>query len=149
MVTVIRDLIVHLSRLRIHLVQPLETPINLIHDVRNPVTPRSPVSQMVVRECLRVALVSEHHLVNGVCRGGRVLKTVRSVVPSARHVKKCAIFLRVRMSDDNPVLAVTAVLEERIPAATLLAHIVQNEISGPVINLFIYREYLRTGLTTR
>ena len=66
MVTVIRDLIVHLPRLRVHLVQPFESPVNLIYDVRNPVPTRRSVSQMIVRECLRIALIGEHHLVNRV-----------------------------------------------------------------------------------
>ena len=66
MVTVIRDLIVHLPRLRVHLVKPFESPVNLIYDVRNPVPTRRSVSQMIVRECLRIALIGEHHLVNRV-----------------------------------------------------------------------------------
>ena len=66
MVTVIRDLIVHLTRLRVHLVKPFESPVNLIHDVRDSIPARSPVSQMVVRERLRIALIGEHHLVNRV-----------------------------------------------------------------------------------
>ena len=66
MVTVIRDLIVHLTRLRVHLVKPFESPVNLIYDVRNPVPTRRSVSQMIVRECLRIALIGEHHLVNRV-----------------------------------------------------------------------------------
>ena len=65
-VTVIRDLVVHLPRLRVHLVQPFESPVNLIHDVRDSIPAPSPVSQMVVRERLRIALVGEHHLVNRV-----------------------------------------------------------------------------------
>ena len=63
-VAVIRDLVVHLPRLRIHLVQPLEAPINLIDDVRNPVPAGSAVRQAIVGEGLRIALVGEHHLVN-------------------------------------------------------------------------------------
>ena len=66
MVTVIRDLIVHLTRLRVHLVKPFESPVNLIHYVRDSIPARSPVSQMVVRERLRIALIGEHHLVNRV-----------------------------------------------------------------------------------
>ena len=65
-VTVIRNLVVHLPRLRVHLVKPFESPVNLIYDVRNPVPTRRSVSQMIVRECLRIALIGEHHLVNRV-----------------------------------------------------------------------------------
>ena len=148
MVSVIRNLVVHLPRLRVHLVQPLEAPINLIHYVRDSIPARSPVSPMVVRERLRIALVGEHHLVNGVGRGGCVLKAVRRVMPTTRHVKECTVLLRIRMPDDDSVLAVTAVFEERVPAAALLTHVVQHEIGRTIINHWIYREYLRAGLAS-
>ena len=63
-VTVIRDLVVHLTRLRVHLVKPFEAPVNLINNVRNPVPAWRSVRQVVVRERLRIALIGEHHLIN-------------------------------------------------------------------------------------
>ena len=149
MVTVVGDLIVHLPRLRIHLVKPLESPVDLVHDVRDPVASRSSVRKMIVRERLRVALVSEHHLVDGVRRGGCVLKAVRRVVPSSGHVKERAVLPGIRMPDNDAVLPVAAVLEERIPSATLLTHVVQHEISRAVVHTSPHREGLRAGLAAR
>ena len=69
-------------------------------------------------------------------------------MPTSGHIEEGAVFLRIRMPDDDSILSVAAVLEERVPTATLLTHIVQHKIGRSVINLRIYREYLRAGLAS-
>ena len=133
MIAVIRDLVVELTRLRIHPVKPVQAPVDLINYVRDAVPARSTVGKILVPKSFRITLVGKHHLIDGVGRSGRVLKAVRSVMPSPAHVYPLPLLCR--MIANVAVLDVAAVPHEWIPTTTLLTHIVQDKISGSVIGL--------------
>ena len=48
MVTVVSNLVIQLTPLRVHAVEPLQSPVDLVHDVRNVVAARCAVSLIVV-----------------------------------------------------------------------------------------------------
>ena len=141
MVPVIGDLVVHLSRFRIHLVQPFQPPVDLIDNVRNPVAPREAVGFVIVRECRRTHHVGEHHLVDGVGGSRGVLQAVRSVMPSSDDIKMGAVLGGIRMADYYSIMGVATVPERRIPPATLLPHVIEHEIGRTVIHSVIDWEY--------
>ena len=86
-VAVIGQLVVKLPRLRVHPVQPIQAPANLVHDVRDAVGAGRPVRPVSVPEGLRVALEGIGHLVNGIGGGGGILEAVGGIVPAAPHVQ--------------------------------------------------------------
>jgi hypothetical protein len=67
-------------------------------------------------------------------------------VPSPTYVEIGTVLGRIWMTNYDRILRVAAVPEERVPAATLLPHIIEGEVGCPVIDTGIHREYLRTGL---
>ena len=84
------------------------------------------------------------HLVDGIGGGGGVLQAVRGIVPPAAHVQ--VLSAPGGMIDDDGVLRVAAVTQERIPAAALLTHVMQHEIGRPVIDLRADGEGFRTRI---
>ena len=145
MVSVICNLIIQFPRLRIHPVQPIQSPLDFIDNVRN--TIRSLVSIRIIRvtECLRILLIGKKHLINGIGRSRGVLQIVGSIVPSATDIQ--ALTCLGGMIDDISIMHMATVFRERIISATLLAHVVQQEISRTIIYLRINRETWRNRLS--
>ena len=143
-VAVVGQLVVKLARSRVHPVQPVQPPADLVHDVRDAVGARGSVGPECIAKSLRVALVGIGHLVDGIGGGGGVLQAVRGIVPPAAHVQVLAAF--GGMIDNDGVLRVAAVAQEGIPPAALLAHVMQHEIGRPVIDLRADGEAFRTRI---
>jgi hypothetical protein len=145
MVPVVRNLVIQLSGRGIHPIQPFQAPTNLIHDVGNPVATGRPVRPIIVRKSFRVPLKGEQHLVDGIGGRGGVLETVGGIVPASVHIQPGAVLRRIRMPHDDGVFRVAAVAQKRIPAASLLAHVVQHKIRRTVIDAVIDGKYVGLG----
>ena len=144
-VPVICNLVVHLPRLGVHLVKPQKPPPDLVHDVRNAVGARCSVGAVLVPEGLGIAPIGKHHLVNRIGRGCGVLQAVRGIMRAPYDIQMGTVLRRIGMSDNDGVVGVAAVTKERIPAAALLTHVVEHEISGPVVDTRPHREHLGLG----
>ena len=139
-VAVVGNLVVELALLRIHAVEPGEAPVYLVHDVGYAVGSRRAVGLEAVGESRWVLHVGKHHLVYGVCRGGSVLQQVGGVVPSAAHVD---VLPRLRwVVHYDGVFLVAKVLDVRVPATSLLAHIVEGEVGYATIHVTVDGEHL-------
>ena len=99
---------------------------------------------MVVAKRRRILLVGKHHLIDGVGCCGGVLQAVAGVVPTAAHVEELPGFGWV--VDDVAVFLVAAVLEERVIAASLLAHVAQHIVGGAVVDSAVHRKHFAAGI---
>src|SRR3546814_7019634 len=75
-------------------------------------------------------LVSQQELEHRIRRSGHVLKIVRGVVPAAGNVNMGGI--KGRVIDPVSVVYVAGILQVGIVAATLLPHVLQQEIRRAV-----------------
>lgn len=141
MIPIVCDLVVHFPGSRIHAVQPIQSPFDLVHDVGNAIRSRSPVGIIGIAKGFGMSLVGKEHLVDGIGRGGGVLQVVGGIVPAARYVDGLATLGRV--INDVAIVGVATVLQEGVVAATLLAHILQDKVGCPLIDRRADREVRR------
>ena len=135
MVAVVSDLVEHQVFLRVHLERPVESPAGFVDDVGDPVGTRHAVGIVLVAEGLRVLLVGKEHLEDGVERRGGILQVVGCIVPSAYYVDVLALQAPVVGPGDESVVDVAGILQVGVPAAALLAQVVQQEVGRTVIDL--------------
>lgn len=97
------------------------------------------------RRTIRILLIGKHHLVDGVGGSGGILQVVRSVVPTPANIYVFAGF--GGMIYDITVVSMATVFQERVVAATLLPHVVQQIIGSAIVDVHIDGETGRDGFT--
>lgn len=145
MVAVIGNLVVQFARSGIHAVQPVQPPFYFVYYIGDTVCFRQSGCIVGIAECLGVFLVGKHHLVYGIGGSRGILQVVGSIVPAAAHIDVLSGFCGV--VHYVAVVYVAAVFQEWVVTATLLAHVVQQEVGCAVIDLCIDGEARRNGFS--
>ena len=131
MVPVIGNLVVKFSLGRVHPVQPVEPPFYFVHNVRDTVSSGVSGSVVSIAECFRVLQIGKHHLVNGIGRGCGILQIVGRVMPSSPDIDVLSGLCR--MIHDKAVMYMATVFQEGVVTASLLAHVIQQEVGRSVV----------------
>ena len=140
-VAVVGNLVVQFARSGIHAVQPVQPPFYFVYYIGDAVCFRQSGCIVGIAECLGVFLVGKHHLVYGIGGSRGILQVVGSIVPAAAHIDVLPGFCGV--VHYVAVVYVATVFQEWVVTATLLAHVVQQEVGCAVIYLRIDREAWR------
>ena len=144
MVTVIGNLVIEFALLGVHTVEPVKSPLYLVHDIGHTIGTSVATGVEMVGKCSGVLLVGKHQLINGIGARCGVLQQVGSVVPAAAHINALA-FLGGMVSHIG-ILGVTTVVLERVVATLLLAHVVEHKVGSAVINCPVDGKGGRRGL---
>ena len=143
MVAVVSNLVVQFAGGRVHAVQPVETPLYFVYDVGDTVGAWQSGCIVEVTESFRVFLIGKHHLVDGICGSSGVLQIVGGIVPATADVDVLSCLGGV--IQDIAVVHMATVFQERVVAATLLAHVVQQEVGGAVVHVVVDGEIGRNS----
>ena len=143
MVAVVSNLVVQFAGGRVHAVQPVEAPFYFVYDVGNTVGTGKSGCIVGITERYRIFLIGKHHLVDGICGSSGVLQVIGSIVPAAADVYVLSCLGGV--IQNIAVVYMATVFQERVVAATLLAHVVQQEVGGAVVHVVVDREIGRNG----
>ena len=99
----------------------------------NAVGSRQAVGLEGVAKSLGALFPGEHHLVDGVGAGGCVLQQVGGIVPPTAHVD--SLSLARGMVPHISIVCVATVAHKRVVAASLLPHVVQDEVGRAVVHI--------------
>ncbi len=140
MVPVIGDLGEHHPVFRVHPHHPVQSPAGLVKNVRHSVGSRFSVCLISVRENALVLnpLPGEHHMVSSRCAGSLILKVIRRIVPASANIYPLSVPLR--MVHDVAVQLMAESVRERVVAALLLPHVIEQNVGRSVIHVRPYLE---------
>ena len=144
-VTVVSNLVIEFAFSRVHLVEPVKSPLDLIHNVGDAVDATRAVSLETVTKYLRMSLIGKHELIDGIGAGCGVLQQVGGIMPSTTHIQMLPFFVGVIFNEC--IQGVTAVVLEWVESALLLTQVVQQEVGSAVIHPTINGKHWRQGLS--
>ena len=119
----------------------------LVEHVGDPVLARRAAGVELVAEGVAMVPIGEQHHVRRVRRGRDVLQVVRRVGPPTTHGD--GLHRMSGVVDDDAVVRVHGVADDRIPARSLLAHVIQQRVGAAVVCMRVDAQLARRDAECR